>query len=227
MWVSRSLLWGLWMRNARKMRPRIRYFGLNLISLWTQQERTEIPGNGYWQGCKVPAGQCDGSSPGEVPNIPLVSACALLFISEHRTYIPSTWIQRGLVTALTHRMWWKWHLGTSSPGLKRLPLSSCWKACSWNPHSWNPIAILWEDQTAWRGHMEESQNALVDVPEELTANSQHSHEWAILSIPAWAPDGRSPSCYHMEQKNYPLEPSNLQTHERCCRIASTPKGTFF
>lgn len=63
-------------------------------------------------------------------------------------------------------------------------------ACSWNGHSWKPVAILWEAQAVWWGHGEENQNALVEAPDEPKADSHHQchpYEWAILDIPALSP----------------------------------------
>lgn len=109
-------------------------FGLNLIPLWIQQERAEHSRKRMLAACQVSVGQCDGPCPEMVPNIPPSSGCACR--SSHQ--------KAECISPLHFKP--SWPCESFDPQ----------HACSWNSHSWKPLAILWEAQAVWRGHLEEN-----------------------------------------------------------------------
>lgn len=80
-------------------------FGLNLIPLWILQEKAEL--SRKWLSAGTPDVVCAEwwlSSWDGPQYASFLGMCLLLLTSKGSIYFPSTWIQSGLVTALTHRM---------------------------------------------------------------------------------------------------------------------------
>lgn len=125
--------------------------------------------------------------------------CMSLLPSRFGAYVSSPWIWAGPISALTNRIWRKWHSGNSEPKHYKILAASVSSLLEPSFH-----VRTKPKQSPAEAHMEEIQAlALPRLPWQLRLSSLQQPVPAsnLVTEPSW---GRSctmhPSCHHMEQR---------------------------